>query len=44
MSEDYIRQYGMVQNHRVFIVNKSRFAGETADAVGAVLLNRVFLR
>ncbi len=43
-SEEYMRQFGQVQAHQVFIVRKSRLMEETADAVGKVLSDRAFLR
>jgi hypothetical protein len=43
-SEEYIRQFGQVLDHRVFIIHKTRLAEETADAVEAVLSGRTFLR
>jgi hypothetical protein len=44
LSEEYMRQFGQVEDQRVFIVRRSHLAEETADAVGGVLLNRTFLR
>jgi hypothetical protein len=43
-SEEYMRQFGQVGDHRIFIVRKSRLAEEASDAVGQLLPNRTFLR
>jgi hypothetical protein len=44
MSEEYMRQFGQIQDHRIFIIKKSRLAEEASDAVGKVLSDRTFLR
>jgi len=43
-SEEYMRQFGQVEGHRIFIIRKSRLAEEASDAVGLLLSNSTFLR
>jgi hypothetical protein len=44
VSEDYMRQFGWVQDHRIFFINGSRLQEEIENTVDRLQLNRIFLR